>query len=488
MPPPANPLTGLHLFGLSDRKLDLALSLLLIGLLAVSRLAAFPASIWEQDEAIFSAAVVDLDPTDNRPHPPWFPLWIAMGKLVHLTGVDPSRALQLVSLAFAIWIVIPLTGLWSRMLPRPLAPAAAVLFAVAPGPWLFSGRAFCGTAATALLVASLALWIANDGRGRRVAAGSLMAGLAVLVRPQLLLPAAGAAVVLARRVRSGQRRWLVLPAAAVTTGAAIVLVVVGGGIGPMATAFAAHAGYHLSRLPGVDLDLPAWGCVRSLGHPAVALVWLALTAAGVVRLVRLGRFRDASPILIGAVLPLLVEIHLLSNPHHARYAVPVLALTSGFVVLGLATVARRRTWPAVLVIAAVATAAVAPQLARYRSAVSPPLAALEAASAEAGRFNGVVIADRTLHAFVELRRLTRPPGPPVLYDSTVELGVDPGVPPARAVYVFDAVDDRRFAGVEPLLVFRCTIPLVRRLAQDRYTDIIVGFGTTSRDAPRGPDH
>ena len=119
-----SPLGSLHLFGLADRRLDLVLSTALVLLVLVSRVAAFPASIWEQDEAYFAAAVVHFDPAAGAPHPPWFPLWIGLGSLVHLTGIEGARSLQLVGLAASVWILFPLTSLWSTLLPRRLAPAA----------------------------------------------------------------------------------------------------------------------------------------------------------------------------------------------------------------------------------------------------------------------------------------------------------------------------------------------------------------------------
>ena len=69
----------------------------LLSVVLLSRVLLFPASVWEQDEAYFAAAVVEVDVADSRPHAPFFPLWIGLGKVLFLMGVPPADALQFVS-------------------------------------------------------------------------------------------------------------------------------------------------------------------------------------------------------------------------------------------------------------------------------------------------------------------------------------------------------------------------------------------------------
>lgn len=479
---------SVRLFGLADRRLDLVLSLTLVAVILVSRIAVFPVSIWEQDEASFAASVVDYDPTDNRPHPPWFPLWIAMGGAMHGLGLPPAAAFQIVSVVFSVWLVFPLTWLWSMVLPRRLAVGAAVLFLVAPGPWFLSGRAFCGTSATALLVGGLSFWAHADSRPKGLATGSLLAALAVLVRPQFAVAVLGAMVLFALRTPRGHRWRIVLPLTAVVAVGVLVLVVSGGGVSAMLAALSNHMDYHASRLDAAEHGFATSGLSRCLGHPVVAALWVGLAAIGAARLVRERRWRSVSPVLLGALLPLLLVIHGLSDPQHARYALPVLALTTGLVVLGLGTLAGRRTG---LVVAATVTSAMVaagPQLMAYRSVVSPPIAAIEEAFFEAGRRDGVVVADRTLHAFFVLRRLTHPSGVPVLFDHMIENGFAPPPPPGRTVYVFDAGRGTLLESFDRRREFSCSIPLVRTLAQDRFLDLTVASGAVLRAHPdsRGP--
>jgi hypothetical protein len=473
-----HPLGSLHLFGLADRRLDLMLTVLLVVVVVSSRGIAFPATIWEQDEAVFAAAVLDFEATDNRPHPPWFPLWIGMGKLVHLVGAGPAKALQMVSFFFSVWIIFPLTALWSTAIPRQLAVGSAILFVITPGAWLFSGRAFSGTAATALLVAGLAFWLQDEHRPRWLAAGSVCGGLAILVRPHFLPAVVVTLLMIARRVPSRHRRLLVAALVVPVALGGIALIVRAGGIAPLWSALDTHAQYHFSRLDEASLGFSGSGLSRSLGRPSIAACWLILLCIGTVHMIRQRRWSRISPILLGALTPILLVIYGLSNPAHARYFIPVLALTSGIVAFGLNVVFRRWTWAAIATTACAATVLTIPQLMVYRSAISPPLAALEEGLVEAKYRKGVVVADRTLHPFFTLRRLERPIGVPVVFDHMIELGHAPPPPPEKTVYVFDAGRGVLLISSEREQRFVCGIPLVVTLGQDRFIDLRVAYGAS----------
>lgn len=479
-----NPLGSLHLFGLADRRLDLMLTVLLIVVVVASRLIAFPATIWEQDEAVFAAAVLDFDATDNRPHPPWFPLWIGMGKLIHLAGVGPAKSLQLVSFVFSVWIFFPLTAMWSPVVGRRAAVGATVLFLVAPGPWFFSGRAFCGTTATALLVAALAFWLQAENRSNWLTAGSIFGSLAVLIRPQFAPAIIGVSLMIWGRIPVRQRRrfyaTLMIPLGL----GALALIIAAGGVAPLWSAMGIHSDYHFSRLDEAVHGFAGSGLSRSLGHPALAVAWLVLFHIGMIRVLRQGRWKENSPILIGALLPLMVVIYGLSNPAHARYALPILALTCGLVAVGLDVVFRRFAWLAIGTTVVVASAMITPQLVAYRSATSPPIAAIEEAILEAKLSNGVVVADRKLHAFFVVRRLARSTTVPILFDHMIELGHVPPPPAERTVYVYDLANTDLMESSVRSRAFTCTIPLVRTLGQDRYLDLRVAMGAQLRGHPK----
>jgi len=478
-----NPLGSPRLFGLADARLDRALTIGLVIGVAVSRIAAFPASIWEQDEAVFASAVMAFDATGNLPHPPWFPLWIGLGMVVHQLGIDATASLCLLSAGFSVWMVFPLTSMWSAVMPRGEAVGAALLVLAAPGPWWLAGRAFSGTTATALLAAALAFWLRAGRRPHSAVVGSAAAACAVLVRPQLLPAALGALAICLGRMTPADRRAALATLAAPLLAAAIVLSITAGGPAALWHAFEVHATAHLSRLDEANHGFAVSGVSRSLGHPAVAAAWSALLLIGTVRLVRRGRWRHLSPVLIGAALTTAVVVELLSDPTHARYAIPILAFTAGPVVAGLRAIARR--WTAAVVAAAVigSTLFVAPQLAVYRAVASPPVAAVEHAIDEAVRLGGTLVVDRHLHAFVVERELVAPPGVPLLFDHMIERGWAVPPPPESTVFVFDRGHDAILAGAGERRLFTSGLPLARLLAQGRFLDVEVVSGASLRSVP-----
>ena len=200
------PMTGIVDVQRMEQRHRVMVAVLLL-LVLLSRAVVFPASVWEQDEAYFAAAVVEIDLGDSRPHAPFFPLWIGIGKLIHSLGFSPAVGLQLASAVLGSLMIVPLIALWRRLLGTALSVAAAVLVLAVPGVWLLSARAFSGPAATSLIVVSLACWTRPDPGRWVLAAGSMAAGFAVLIRPHFGLVEAVVAVVVLTRVGWRRCRW-----------------------------------------------------------------------------------------------------------------------------------------------------------------------------------------------------------------------------------------------------------------------------------------
>ena len=88
------------------------------------------ASLEDIDSVNFSLGVRDFDVAEHRPHPPGYPVYIALGKAVAAvvgplsSGAEPStveaRSLSLVSLASAVVAAF----LLFRVFAAPLAPRA----------------------------------------------------------------------------------------------------------------------------------------------------------------------------------------------------------------------------------------------------------------------------------------------------------------------------------------------------------------------------
>jgi hypothetical protein len=114
---------------------------------------------------------------------------------------------------------------------------------------------------------------------------------------------------------------------------------------------------------------------------------------------------------------------LASNPSHTRYWLPVLALTSGPVVMAVASGVSRATIPLVTVVIAVSLGIGMPQAGPYRQNPSPAMAALAWAGQHLEDDNGIVVVDRTLRSFATYDSVARNLEWTVVDDFQIEIGV-----------------------------------------------------------------
>lgn len=474
---------------LSRHRQNLALVLAVFAVVCVSRVAVFPASIWEQDEAYFAAAVVEIDIADSAPHPPFFPLWIGIGKALTPLGLEPAMSLQVASAVLSVWMFLPLVVLWSRFMKPAPAIAAAALGLAAPGVWLLSGRAFSGTAATAALVTALAFWTMPNTDRRWLSAGSVAAGFAILIRPQFAVAVVAVIVVMLPRVERPRRLALIAPVVVVAAAGAAAFVVAAGGGEAVVAAVSRHAALHFGTLPDASRGLLDSGLARALCHPIVLIGWCVLTVWGAAVVLRSSARRGAGCPVVAALVSIVILVFGLSNPAHPRYAVPLVVLSCGFVVVGLGRLLNER-WTLVSVAAAVigAAAAVLPVAGTYRNQSSPPLRALAEADRLADQRRGVVVIDRSLHSFAVFREATGITSAPTLFDHVLEFGTSPPPPPSRTVLVFDGDHDALLVAGESRRTFSCAEGLLRRLSQGRFLDVTVADGAAleNRSGSDGP--
>jgi len=474
--PVTNPLVDLKLLGLERGSLDIALMVSLLALLTMSRIAAFPASIWDQDEAYFAASVSSFDPLGNRPHPPWFPLWIALGKALQSVVGDPSLSLQVVSAVTSVWVVFPLSSLWSAILKRPLAVAAAVVYSLVPGVWLLSARSYTEPAATALLVLTAASWCCWAHR-RAALVGSLAAGACLLIRPHLAVAVLPLVVLTA--LRSHDRRRvpeILLPAGAMLCAGSAWILVSAGGLRPLLAAARTHGSIHFDALAGFEPSLAGLGLARALVSPAVGAGWLLLAVMGAAITAR-SKPGALAPVL-WVLAPLALLVLGISNPEHPRYWLPLLAFSSGLVVVALAHTAGRWSSAILLSCGIAAALVVAPTLSTYRVTPAPAPSATRYAFDRARESGSVVVVDRTLHAFVMLERTQRPFSGTVITDSQIDRGETAPPPAFATVYLRDRNNRSLLLHAEGSRQFTCAQPFLRRLAQDRFVDLEVTTGAS----------
>ncbi|MBV1859020.1 MAG: hypothetical protein KUG77_11465, partial [Nannocystaceae bacterium] len=321
--------------GLRANSIGAWFTLAAVAAVLLSRLLLLPDGPWEQDEALFAAGVLDFDITRHRPHPPGFPGWIGIGKLLLPVFRDPMLALQVASAVGSTAMFWALARLLDRLLPGGRATLLAAAFTMSPLVWIHSGRAFSTTPAVACGVLAMLAW--RGGPRAHLWAWALLA-LAALIRPQLLPElvvlsiAALASDGPSRRLKLG---GLVL---AFTLGLLGLSLAFATNADAVAQAFVDHLGRHRS---GLDTTT-AWaelGVVRGLGHPAIAAALAGLAAAGLWRAIRIDRRQGAWLAgLIGVTAWMILRQH---HPGFPRYAVALLAACLPALAWGIESLSRR---------------------------------------------------------------------------------------------------------------------------------------------------
>src|SRR5262249_13577002 len=81
------------------------------GVIAPTRFLAVAPALFDWDEALFSLGVRDYDVAQHHPHPPGYPVFIALAKGVHALGVSEFRSLQVVVLAGSFFLFPALVAL-----------------------------------------------------------------------------------------------------------------------------------------------------------------------------------------------------------------------------------------------------------------------------------------------------------------------------------------------------------------------------------------
>jgi hypothetical protein len=324
---PRDPIWTPRLLGLTNRRLDLTLTLVAVVLLAASRFLLLANGPWEQDEAIFARSVLEFAPKQHFPHPPFFPGWMALGFLLTPMVGEPLRAFQLASAATSLLCLWPLAALGRRAATPALAFVCALAVQFLPGPWVFAVRGFSDTAASFLALLAAAMLL-QGLPGERFLAFSGVIAASFLVRPVLVPVLMVLWLVGAWRVRP---RRLALAGGAI----GILMTMVGfepfaaaaGGLGEFVRLFAAHGEEHFGAVEDTATTLGGLGMVVSFGGIAATAVAVVVMLAGLVVWGRRQGWRQAC--LYAATITMLVLMLLFAHvPTFPRYSVPlVLAAT-----------------------------------------------------------------------------------------------------------------------------------------------------------------
>jgi hypothetical protein len=390
-------------------------------------------SLEDIDSVNFALGVRDFNVAEHRPHPPGYPVYIALGKVATgvvgaIAGGPPSsieaRALAVVSLLGGLFAIAGLYGVFSCLNTRAAAGstpwtmldvgafAATVVTASCPLFWYLAVRPMSDLPGLAFALAAqaclmLAFWrqaagpdgdrrmspAATTASGRMIVVGSLLAALSIGMRSQTVwFTVPLLMLVLFDRVGRGVAGALVGGGISFVAGGlawGIPLLIASGGLGPYLAAVGTQAGEDFAAGEMLYLNptprAAAFATIRTFAHPwdatALAALVLALAACGIVQL--LWRDRRTLLAIIALSVPY-VSFHLVfQDTSFVRYALPIVPAVAFLAVRGVTLVSERAV-PAVAAAISIWSVAVAsPVLVAYGSEPSPTVRVIAAMNAEA---------------------------------------------------------------------------------------------------------
>ncbi len=295
-----------------------------------------PLDPFEWDEVLFQRALDRYDVAAHSPHPPGYPLYVGIARVVRLLVGNPHLALQLVGIAAAL-AALTLTWLLARRLgaPRRAATLAAAALAVFPGFAFNANIGMSDVPGVAAGVGTALLFVlAWERPGLLIVAAAAAGALSGIRIASLIVAIPFAAVAFLSALRRSAWRWLVLaPVAFAVAAAAVWLPAVA--VTGSARFFSAveHQAEYIQRA-WVDMRLPgaqliyifrAWG-VRWLGVGSrAALLWV-LVVIGAAAWWRSGRRQLAVVTTLGAATFLFFVVYELEYDLAMRYALPAAPL------------------------------------------------------------------------------------------------------------------------------------------------------------------
>lgn len=399
---------------------------------AVTRFWARSRTLWDWDEVQFCLGLRDYDVAAYQPHPPGFPLYIALGKLVRLIAPSDFLALQTVSVVGAM-ALFPLVFLLAREMRFRFETAwgGALLMAFLPNVWLFGGTAFSDVPTLAVNVAACVLLLRGCRSRRAYFAGAVVLGLAAAMRPQALLIGCCAALVASWCRR---RRWADVLIATGIGAAVVALSYLGAALASSSVASYLQTGASLRQyLRQVDsfLNPERPSLVRLLwtyfvapmpgGRLSVALSLGALTGA----LLGLVRHRSSTLLLLATFFPFNVfawlMLDMFSISRYATTFAPMYALLAAQAVVIIAGGLPRigRFVAAIALVGAAVRYAVwsVPAIEEVKRSVAPPVSA-SLWDAAHGLRGGRFWVHRGMAPWAEYYL---PPGQPVLVDEPTDI-------------------------------------------------------------------
>jgi hypothetical protein len=346
----------------SSRAVVVLLALLFLAL----HLPYLPSTLEDVDSINFALGLHHFDVALHQPHPPGYPIYIAIGKAARAVVGSDAKALAFVSLAAATLGVIAIAALFSRVgrEDERWTAAGTALAVTSPLYWLTAARPLSDAVGLAAAVAVQAMTLAA-ATDRAIWIAAFCAGLAAGIRSQVLWLTVPLLFVKGLTPdKPGSRLYGVRPvtnvAFAVSAGLAswfVPLVALTGGPAAYWRALFSQGAEDLSGIRMLWTTPTARQFVEALYYAFVApwAVWpIAALVIGcaVIGGIRLARSDGRELVLIAAAYgPYLVFDILFQETFTSRYALPVIVPVAFLCATGLRALPAR---PALALIVAAA--------------------------------------------------------------------------------------------------------------------------------------
>ena len=380
-----------------------------------AHLAFLPPSLEDIDSINFALGLREFDVARHQPHPPGYPVYMAMARASLAVAHTVAPALEQVraeALALSFWSAlagaVALLAGWRLFLGIAMASGAAasaegvarvplvatVLLASSPLFWITGLRPMSDMAGLAAALTADALVAASWRRRDRLVWGALAAGLAVGVRVQTLWLTAPLLALAAWHHRQSGIAWLLTrPLAAAAAGClvwAVPLIVASGGFPRYLAALGSQAGEdfawvdmlwanptprHLAFALYETLVLP-WGA-----WPLAVIALTLATAGALAAAARAPRLLGFAAVVF---VPYLLFHLLLQETPAVRYALPVVPAVAWLAAYGLA-VTGRAAWPGAIAVSALALSTWLPAMLAYAREPHPSFQAIADMTAVAAR-------------------------------------------------------------------------------------------------------
>ena len=341
----------------------------LAGIFLIAHLAFLPSTLEDIDSLNFALGLHEFNPAKHQPHPPGYPIFMALGKIARAAIPSDPKALAVLGALFGALAIFPLMKLFEGLdalepheaHQASFVPALATVLTIAsPLFWFNALRPLSDIPGLAAILAAQAALVsayvrqrrdpsrtpeALEASGKMIVLGAFLSAVAIGFRSQAaLLTLPLLALVLLQRAGRGAAGALLGSAMTFTIGVlvwAVPLIFVTGGVAAYRAALSSQGGEDFS---GVDMlyrnPTPrrlALGLLQTFIYPwaSTPLGWVVfiLAAAGMLALV--WRSRRAAILVAALSFPYLVFHLLFHETVTTRYALPLMPVVAFLAVKGL---------------------------------------------------------------------------------------------------------------------------------------------------------